>query len=468
MTMNSNPTEMEAFQTLSDKWHPGMDQQGPLIGMKVGMDVLVSEYAQADQTYVVKTTGLAATHTSYRAVKGDGQCGWRATVFCYFEILLNSMDPGLVQAEKIRFESYGDTMKMVGIDYDLMVDMFDYTWELFDAVTQAVQTNGQRDSVILNIMNDENKSNSIVYHFKMVTSAYMKLREEEYVPWTETLNVDEYRIRRIDPTNEEIDELGLKVLTDAVILPAGFGLEVLYLDRSMGDQVTPHSFTPDTNRVPTIRLLYRPGHYDIIYKETQPLQVYLQPRQEVPVNVAGAHNNVNFYSDFGSLFSPPTGATYEDMSFLSHGNYNQHQNPYAHYSQPLNHSYYNFYHPQPVLNQSSPMMYLPPPPEAPPTSLPSWSAQPSARTSIRTSTSPRSTTLSPSPGPSATAAQPANEPQFRFTTEHIRLAQHGLPSVPLLLSNTSSTANNPAFIGTPKGTFQPQQYSPGDDYGRRK
>ena len=70
-----NSAELEEFQNLSDRYQA--DLPGPLVSERLPMNVLVTEYAQADPTFVVKTTGLAARHSSYRAVKGDGQCGWR-------------------------------------------------------------------------------------------------------------------------------------------------------------------------------------------------------------------------------------------------------------------------------------------------------------------------------------------------------------------------------------------------------
>jgi hypothetical protein len=63
------------------------------VGEKLPMNVLVREYAQADPRFVAKTEvgkhsvfleskltirkALAATHSAYRPIKGDGQCGWR-------------------------------------------------------------------------------------------------------------------------------------------------------------------------------------------------------------------------------------------------------------------------------------------------------------------------------------------------------------------------------------------------------
>lgn len=111
-----------------------------------------------------------------------------------------------------------------------------------------------------------------------MTSAYMQLRADQYEPFLE-MPIADYRVSRIDPANQEIDQIGLQALTDAVIAPADFAIEVLYLDRSMGEEVTPHSFVNDAAGKPTIRLLYRPGHYDMIYKSANPMtsvQVFFQ------------------------------------------------------------------------------------------------------------------------------------------------------------------------------------------------
>lgn len=397
------PAELEEFQNLSDRYQA--DLPGPLIGEKLPMNVLVTEYAQADPTFVVKTAGLAATHSAYRAVKGDGQCGWRATVFSYFELLLHSGDPSLVQLEKIRFETFADTMTQIGMDYELLADMFDYTWQLFDKVAEAVQNNVPDDNIILNILNDENPSNSVVYHFKMVTSAYMQLHADDYEPFLE-IPVDQYRVARIDPANQEIDQIGLQALTHAVISTAGFGLEVLYLDRSMGEEVTPHQFSHPTGDVPTIRLLYRPGHYDIIYKDTQPMQVFLQPQNSAMTHIEEPQG---FSSARDFLFSPatvPTGQTSSsyDARFQPTSQYMQHTS-YGNYYQPPTPMYADMSWYGPPIHQQIP------PPVSMPTEPPLPQQRP--RPSVAHSTSSRSVTISPPP-PSAPAT--ANEPMIRFST----------------------------------------------------
>ncbi|EXJ77644.1 hypothetical protein A1O3_09872 [Capronia epimyces CBS 606.96] len=274
--------EMERFQQLSDQYQAELP--GPLVGEKKPLSELVTEYAQADNTYVVKTNTLAVTHSAYRPIKGDGQCGWRGAVFGYFEILLRSGTIGLIDQELVRLQSFEPTMRAVGVDYDIIMDMFDYTWELFSAIKAAAERGDKSDHVLLEIMNDGPKSDSIVYHFKMMTSSFMRSNPDRYEAFLE-MPVSQYCLTRIDPANQEIDHIGLQALTDAVIAPAYIALEVSYLDRSTGSEVTPHPFVLNSQNWPTIRLIYRPGHYDIIYKDDdKPIQVFLQT--DTPLYVA--------------------------------------------------------------------------------------------------------------------------------------------------------------------------------------
>jgi ubiquitin thioesterase protein OTUB1 len=153
--------------------------------------------------------------------------------------------------------SFEDLMKMAGVNYELLEDFFDQTWELFKALSEALMKGMPAMPLVIDAFNDEGRSNAIVYHFKMMTSSYMAMHPDGYEPFLE-MPLDHYRQARIDPTNQEIDQIGLQALSDGVIAPAGFAVEVLYLDRSAGDEVTPHEFISGGDQERTIRLLYRP------------------------------------------------------------------------------------------------------------------------------------------------------------------------------------------------------------------
>ncbi|KAL8696049.1 MAG: hypothetical protein Q9201_007850 [Fulgogasparrea decipioides] len=101
----------------------------------------------------------------------------------------------------------------------------------------------------------------------------MKTHVDHYVHYTEHLSVDQYCSTHIEPHTVEIEHLGMQACIEAIIKPAGIAVQVLYLDRSPGDQVNKHEWPAEPSSaasqlvgVYTIRLLYRPGHYDVLYK----------------------------------------------------------------------------------------------------------------------------------------------------------------------------------------------------------
>lgn len=89
----------------------------------------------------------------------------------------------------------------------------------------------------------------------------MKTHAQEYAPWlTNGQGIDEYVDASIMPVASELENLSMSVLKDVLLSPAGISLEVLYLDRSEGDQANLHRFSPEVvgYDIGTIRLLYRP------------------------------------------------------------------------------------------------------------------------------------------------------------------------------------------------------------------
>jgi ubiquitin thioesterase protein OTUB1 len=65
----------------------------------------------------------------------------------------------------------------------------------------------------------------------------------------------------------ESDNIHIIALTKAAIVP----LRVIYMDRSQQSSITVHDFAgtdEDINETfqPMITMLYRPGHYDLLYE----------------------------------------------------------------------------------------------------------------------------------------------------------------------------------------------------------
>jgi ubiquitin thioesterase protein OTUB1 len=86
----------------------------------------------------------------------------------------------------------------------------------------------------------------------------MKSNPEQYQPYLEQ-PLREYCQSHVDVFDQEIEQIPLQALTDGIIAPAGLAVVVMYLDRSDGDEVTPHHLVSNpAPGSPTITLLYRP------------------------------------------------------------------------------------------------------------------------------------------------------------------------------------------------------------------
>ncbi len=93
----------------------------------------------------------------------------------------------------------------------------------------------------------------------------MKSNAEMYEPFSPDVSIDDYCASQVEPYQVEIDHLGMNALIDALIKPAGFAVDIVYLDRSAGQEANTIRFELQTADglpmfpdAPTMRLLYRP------------------------------------------------------------------------------------------------------------------------------------------------------------------------------------------------------------------
>ncbi|KAJ6133335.1 Ovarian tumor otubain [Penicillium samsonianum] len=254
--------EMERFQKLSNSYQP--EVQGPLVSTKQSSHSIALDYSNADPTLATKTNALSITHPECRIMKGDGNCGWRAVAFGYFETLFALRDTLRIEAEIRRMKSLTTLLERVGLSDSIYEIFVDATEDVLNRTHAAIQSGAQDESFLVEAFNEGYCSDAIITHFRILTSAWMKLNANRYQAFL-PMPLNQYCSSRIDPVKTEIDEVGLQALIDGVIEGSGFGVEILYLDRSEGDVVTPHQLSSNSPSGATIRLLYRPGHYDLLY-----------------------------------------------------------------------------------------------------------------------------------------------------------------------------------------------------------
>lgn len=163
------------------------------------------------------------------------------------------------------------------------------------AATIHLGPQSEASSLILRRFNDEEIFSAIIYYFRLLASVLLKansVTEQDFNPGGLGVSICK---DMLEPLNTEIENLGVTILIDVLMNPMSIAVEIIYRDRS-GTHVNSHlvragddSGIPINPAGPIIRLLYRPGQYDILYKYTNASRSL---RQQKIIDSASAASNI--------------------------------------------------------------------------------------------------------------------------------------------------------------------------------
>lgn len=110
------------------------------------------------------------------------------------------------------------------------------------------------------IFNEQGYSDYVVVYLRLITSGKLQEEADFYQNFIEgDLTIEAFRHLEVEPMYKESDHIHIIALCTAL----GAGVRVEYLDRGEGGTVKAHDFPEGSE--PRIYLIYRPGHYDILY-----------------------------------------------------------------------------------------------------------------------------------------------------------------------------------------------------------
>ncbi|XP_031099208.1 OVARIAN TUMOR DOMAIN-containing deubiquitinating enzyme 1 [Ipomoea triloba] len=252
----------------------------PFVGDKEPLLSLEAEYQSGSPILLQKIKVLSEQYASIRRTRGDGNCFFRSFMFAYLEHILESQDQKEVERIKGNVEKCRKTLQSLGYAEFTFEDFFALFIEQLDSVLQRSEASMSHDE-LLQRSRDQSISDYIVMFFRFVTSGEIKKRSEFFEPFILGLSnasVEQFCKSSVEPMGEESDHVHITALSDALGVP----IRVVYLDRSScensGVSVNHHDFVPVNHDIPSadngdskapappfITLLYRPGHYDILY-----------------------------------------------------------------------------------------------------------------------------------------------------------------------------------------------------------
>ncbi|GER55340.1 ubiquitin thioesterase otubain-like [Striga asiatica] len=253
----------------------------PFIGDKEPLSSLSAEYSSGNSILLEKIKVLTEQYAAIRRARGDGNCFFRSFMFAYLEHILESQDRAEVDRVTANVEECRKTLLSLGYAEFTFEDFFALFLEQLESVLSGTEASKSHEELVQR-SRDQSVSDYVVMFFRFITSGEIRKRSEFYEPFIQGLtnaSVEQVGFLKlflfckssVEPMGEESDHVHITALSDAL----GVAIRVVYLDRSCHDNgtvsVNHHDFVPTNNTVdahpckPFVSLLYRPGHYDILY-----------------------------------------------------------------------------------------------------------------------------------------------------------------------------------------------------------
>lgn len=252
--------------------------------------------------------------------------------FSYFEKLVETGDQAQIEGEVARLTSMNQMLGNIG-GYTYYEDWADEAIGLLRELASCVSNREAAHALVNERWNDISVASGLIYYLRLLAATYLKANSADYDPFVpDGSGIHSYCSQSIELIDREIEQLGIIALVNVLLKPVNVVLEIAYLDRSPGSTVNVYRFPEEANGKdesslgPIVYLLYRPDHYDILYRQpiaatasipapTRPVNVQVN-RVATPLQpslqIASAYDSLGLFStgDLSTLAMIPGFSTY--------------------------------------------------------------------------------------------------------------------------------------------------------------
>ncbi|XP_005864499.1 PREDICTED: ubiquitin thioesterase OTUB1 [Myotis brandtii] len=244
----------EAIMAQQDRIQQEIAVQNPLVSERLELSVLYKEYAEDDNIYQQKIKDLHKKYSYIRKTRPDGNCFYRAFGFSHLEALLDDSKE-LQRFKAVSAKSKEDLVSQGFTEFTIE----DFHNTFMDLIEQVEKQTSVAD--LLASFHDQSTSDYLVVYLRLLTSGYLQRESKFFEHFIEGgRTVKEFCQQEVEPMCKESDHIHIIALAQAL----NVSIQVEYMDRGEGGTTNPHIFPEGSE--PKVYLLYRPGHYDILYK----------------------------------------------------------------------------------------------------------------------------------------------------------------------------------------------------------
>jgi len=218
------------------------------------------------QAFLTKAQNLGQKYGHLRRTRPDGNCFYRALGFRFFEVLRED------HGERARLRKVVEASKKVMNDLGFPSFTTDDFRDTFLDQVDAACAADFSEQQLVDLWRDSGTSDYMVVFLRLLTSAHLQEKSDFYQPFMEDgQTVKDFCAVNVEPMYVECDNLQVQALCRALGLP----VRVMYLDRGEAGEASAHDFGLQEDEgqqgekkaklEPKVHVLYRPGHYDVLY-----------------------------------------------------------------------------------------------------------------------------------------------------------------------------------------------------------
>lgn len=338
--------------------------------------------------------------------------------------------------------------------YDYYEDWADEAIGLLRDLANCIGDTDTAHALIHERWTDIGTGGALIYYLRLLAATYLKANSDQYDPFVaDGQGIQAYCGQSIELPDREIEQLGIIALVNCLLKPVNFVLEIAYLDRSPGTTANVYRFPDEANGKdiadlgPIIYLLYRPDHYDILYRRaasmagadslvSATMQINRATNVYTHTPITDTHASLRAYStaDFSLLATLPS-APAPNMSSLS--------SPDATHASACS----------PFLSDAP--WASPFPASGPPSTLPHHMQDATSPVDVKSPASQSQGALSSSPG---------SECNIRFSSVQYDYNEEDQSQRPFNVTTNAfkNSVWNRAHFGNPE--FRPEQWRPEDEH----
>lgn len=268
----STKSEQERLIQLNDAQNASIQEdveKEPLISSPYKIAVLFEEYQNAPN-FLKKAASLETVFhkTTIRKARKDGNCFYRSFLFRLCELLC--MGSQWFDKFKIfdKVKQFSEMMIKAGFEKLVFEDFESFFVEFLNAIKSGTINllNAQQS------LSDKGTFNYYVMYLRFAISAYIRTSSGLFEMYFESdYDLKQFCMREVERIDAEADQIQIISLFNLFEIP----IRIYYLDNNNNEVPTVLSL-PDlekngvdevknTQSKYLIQLLYRPGHYDILY-----------------------------------------------------------------------------------------------------------------------------------------------------------------------------------------------------------